>query len=94
MIDVKQLGSGDPLELEVVVREGAGETHHRVTMAKDVCTRLKGEHFTPEQCIEASFRFLLDREPKESIFESFDVTVISRFFPEYEKELPKYLARL
>lgn len=93
MIDVRQLGTGDPLEFEVVVREGTGETRHRVTMAKDVCTRLAGGRFTPEQCIDASFRFLLDREPKESILGSFDVTVISRYFPEYETELPRYLAR-
>jgi hypothetical protein len=34
---------------------------------------------------------LLDREPKESILRRFDVTVISRYFPEFEQELPHYL---
>ena len=38
-------------------------------------------------------RFLLDREPKESILGRFDVTVISRYFPEFERELPHYLER-
>lgn len=94
MIGIKRLSSGDPLEFEVVVREGAGETKHRVTMSKNLCARLAGGRFTPEQCIEASFRFLLDREPKESILRSFDVAVISRYFPEYERELPHYLASL
>lgn len=93
MISIKRLGSDDPLSFEVVVREGSGETTHRVTLSKDLCTRLTGNRFTPEQCIEGSFRFLLDREPKESILRSFDVAVIPRYFPEYEKELPKYLAR-
>ena len=37
--------------------------------------------------------FLLDREPKESILEHFDVTVISRYFREFERELPSYLSR-
>ena len=41
----------------------------------------------------AAFRFLLDREPKESILRRFDVAVISRYFPEFERELPRYLAR-
>jgi hypothetical protein len=94
LIGIKRLSSGDPLEFEVVVREGAGETNHRVTMSKDLCSRLTGGQFTPEQCIEASFRFLLDREPKESILRSFDVAVISRYFPEYERELPDYLLSL
>ena len=48
---------------------------------------------TPERCLEAAFRFLLDREPKESILRRFDVTVISRYFPEFERELPRYLSR-
>jgi hypothetical protein len=32
--------------------------------------------------IEAAFRFLLAREPKESILARFDVSVISRYFPQ------------
>jgi hypothetical protein len=37
------------------------------------------------------FQFLLEREPKESILRRFDVTVISRYFPEFEREFPHYL---
>jgi hypothetical protein len=37
--------------------------------------------------------FLLDREPKESILEHFDVTVISHYFREFEQELPSYLSQ-
>jgi hypothetical protein len=48
---------------------------------------------TPEHCIEAAFQFLPDREPKESILPRFDITVISRYFPEFERELPRYLSQ-
>jgi hypothetical protein len=48
---------------------------------------------TPENFIKAAFRFLLDREPKESILRQFDITVISRYFPEFERELPRYLSQ-
>jgi hypothetical protein len=61
-------------------------------MAQDTWERLTDGKHTPERCIEAAFRFLLDREPKESILGRFDVTVISRYFPEFERELPRYLA--
>jgi hypothetical protein len=37
---------------------------------------------------------LLDREPKESILRRFDVTEISRYFPEVEREMPRYLSQL
>jgi hypothetical protein len=92
MIEVRRTGEGDPLEFQVVVREGKGETHHRVTMGSETCDRLTAGKHTPEACLEAAFRFLLDREPKESILSRFDVTVISRYFPEFERELPRYLS--
>ena len=93
MIEVRRIGEGDPLEFEVVVREGQGESRHHVTMAQKTCDRLTAGKHTPEKCLEAAFRFLLDREPKESILSRFDVTVISRYFPEFEQELPRYLSQ-
>ena len=93
MIEVRRTGDGDPLAFEVVVREGQGETYHQVTMAQQTCDRLNAGKHTPERCLEAAFRFLLDREPKEAILSRFDVTVISRYFPEFERELPRYLSQ-
>jgi hypothetical protein len=93
MIQVRLTATGDPLEFEVVVREGKGETRHHVTMARETCEQLTAGKHTPERCLEAAFQFLLDREPKESILRRFDVTVISRYFPEFERELPRYLSR-
>lgn len=40
---------------------------------------------TPEELIEASFRFLLEREPKESILRQFELPVIERYFPDYPR---------
>jgi len=93
VIEVRRTGEGDPLEFEVVVRQGEGETRHDVTMAQETSDRLTAGKHTPEKCLEAAFRFLLDRESKESILGRFDVTVISRYFPEFEQELPRYLQR-
>ena len=93
MIEVRRIAAGDLLDFEVVVREGAGKTHHRVTMSREMCERFTAGKHTPEHCIEAAFRFLLDREPKESILARFDVSVISRYFPEFERELPGHLSR-
>jgi hypothetical protein len=67
MIEVRRNSEGGPLDFEVVVREGAGETRHNVTMSHEMCERLTAGKHMPERCLEAAFRFLLDREPKESI---------------------------
>jgi hypothetical protein len=93
LIEVRRTGEGDALEFEVVVRDGQGETRHHVMMARETSDRLTAGKHTPERCLEAAFRFLLDREPKESILRRFDVTVISRYFPEFERELPRYLSQ-
>ena len=63
MIEVHRTGEGDPLEFGVVVRKGKGETRHHVTMAQQTCDRLTAGKHTPELCLEAAFRFLLDRAP-------------------------------
>jgi hypothetical protein len=63
-------------------------------MSRDTYRRLSGGKHTPERCLEAAFRFLLDREPKESILARFDIAVISRYFPEFERELPRYLTEI
>jgi hypothetical protein len=91
MIQVRHTG-GD--EFEVVVREGLGETHHHATMTQEIHQRLTSGRQTPERCIEAAFHFLLDRESKESILRRFDITIISRYFPEFERQLPRYLSQL
>jgi hypothetical protein len=92
MIEVRRTAAGDPENFDVVIREGGGETRHHVTVSPETCRRLTGGRHSPEQCVEACFRFLLDREPKESILGRFDVTVIARYFPEFERELPRYFS--
>ena len=92
VIKVERVGEGDPLEFAVIVRVGNAETHHCVTMARDTSKRLAMGTHTPERCIEAAFQFLLDREPPGSILRRFDIAVISRYFPEFERELPRYLS--
>lgn len=89
-IRVERADDGEPFRFTVTVSERSGETRHEVTMSRATFERLAHGALTPERCIEAAFRFLLDREPKESIFGRFDVTVISRYFPEFARELPRY----
>ena len=78
-------------ECQVTVREGRSETRHRVTLREADYQRLAGGKATPEELVVESFRFLLEREPKEAILRSFDLTVIGRYFPEYERVIGKRL---
>lgn len=69
----------------VEVLEGRTSSIHEVRVVSEVIESL-GWKGTPEEMIRASFRFLLEREPKESILHAFDIEVIGNYFPEWEDE--------
>lgn len=71
----------------VNVVETGSETSHEVTLAESDYELLGAGYSSPEEFIRACFEFLLSREPKESILSRFDVTAISRYFPEFENEI-------
>jgi hypothetical protein len=88
-IEVETTDRGDRYEIQVTVKERGSESHHRVTLKKTDYERLTGGEVSPESLLTESFRFLLEREPKEAILSSFDLTVIGRYFPEYEREIKR-----
>jgi hypothetical protein len=91
MIEVKQTGAGDPMRFEVALAGDGTTTRHEVTLSASEYERL-ARGIAPDRVVEAAFRFLLDREPKESIRSRFDMKVIGSYFPEFEEKLPDYLA--
>ena len=81
----------DATHFRVRVIEAGSESSHQVTLDPKDHARLAGATAEPEELIRKSFEFLLEREPKESILSRFDLSVISRYFPEYEREIKKRL---
>jgi hypothetical protein len=72
----------------VQIAEANGQTRHSVTLSRVEFERLtEGKSTTPEALIRRSFEFLLEREPKHLILRQFDLADISRYFPEYSKEI-------
>ena len=80
----------DSTTFEVIV-ESATTTTHKVTVEASYYEKLTGKRVTPEVLLEKSFQFLLDRESNTSILPSFDLPIIGRYFPEYEKVIKKML---
>jgi hypothetical protein len=81
----------DATHFQVRVSESGSASTHEVTLDPKYQAKLAGEKAEAEELIRKSFEFLLEREPKESILRRFDLTVISRYFPEYEREIKKRL---
>jgi hypothetical protein len=83
MITVKSI---DNTTFEVVV-EGTKTTTHRVTVPLSYYEKLTKKRVAPDVLVERSFKFLLQRESNASILKRFELSEISRYFPEYEKTI-------
>ena len=77
-------------EYAVTVREAGGESRHRVTLPTADLERYGGDA-SAEELLEASFRFLLEREPRQAILSRFEISVIESYFPEYPEEIARRL---
>lgn len=89
--EIAVLSSGNDV-YEVTVTDADGSTTaHSVTATTADCAHWGGGS-DGAVLVEASFRFLLDREPKEAILAAFDLPVIARYFPEYPGTIGSYLA--
>ena len=73
----------------VVTLAGAGErpSRHEVRVARADLRRYAPGADEPTELVRRSFAFLLEREPASSILRSFDLLVIGRYFPEYERDI-------
>jgi hypothetical protein len=93
MIEVERSSTvPDGWAFSVRVVEADGQTEHRVTVARVDYERLTALTVKPEVLVEKTFEFLLAREPKEAILRQFELTVVARYFPEYETELKRALS--
>jgi hypothetical protein len=76
---------------DVAVRHATGVTHHVVTVPPNFAIALVRHDLDPVSLVRASFEFLLEREPATSIMSTFDLDVISTYFPEYRSEMERRL---
>jgi hypothetical protein len=91
-VEVTAAVVADGWDCTVTVRNGS-ETHHFVRVSRAALARFAPGASDPVDLVEASFAFLLKREPKESILREFDLTVIGGYFPDYEREIGLRLSR-
>lgn len=74
----------------VTVGDDAGSSVHEVTVTPTHIERY-APGTPPERLLDASFRFLLEREPQASILARFDLPVIEHYFPDYPSRIRSYL---
>jgi hypothetical protein len=80
------VGPAGESRYHVTVEEDGARTEHDVTASPADLARY-GPGVKPDRLLEASFEFLLEREPKEAILRRFDLPAIERYFPEYPRKI-------
>ena len=93
-IDVRCMPATDGWSCEAAVDDGQTAGRHAVSVASEDAERLAIAHDRAgvERLVYETFAFLLEREPRSSILGSFDLTVVGRYFPDFEAEMAHRLA--
>lgn len=84
-IDVEEV---DANNFRVTV-SASSTTEHAVHVGSDYANKLCGGKIATGELVKKSFAFLLERESNTSILRKFDLSVINRYFPEYENEITR-----
>jgi len=93
-IDVRCSAAPDGWRCEAAVDDGHGAGRHVVTVANEDAERLATVHDQAgvERLVYETFAFLLEREPRSAILATFDLTVVGRYFPDFDAEMAHRLA--
>ncbi|MEM9110374.1 MAG: hypothetical protein AAGC72_10165 [Planctomycetota bacterium] len=76
---------------EVSVFDGGRKHDYRVTLSFQDYDLWSRGRVSPSRVVESAFAFLLANEPAGSIMSKFDCSVIRRYFPQVDEELPGLL---
>lgn len=82
-VDVRAARAAGGWTCEVTVEAQGEARHHTVDVAAADLERWGGGG-PVEDLVRRSFEFLLEREPPSSILRQFELSVIPRYFPEYD----------
>ena len=87
MVRVRAVADGDSWRCEVSVDQAGERTHHMVMVRPADLERWASgaEANDVQDLVGRSFDFLLEREPPSAILATFELSVIQRYFPEYDR---------
>ena len=86
MVTVSAESKGEDWVCEVSVDHAGQLTRHTVTVRRADLERwaVGTKRDDVERLVSQSFDFLLEREPPDAILATFELSVIRRYFPEYD----------
>jgi hypothetical protein len=76
-------------ECRVFVGTAEEGEEHLVSVSRAELARLAPGEWEPTRLVQASFDFLLEREPRQSILRKFAISEIERYFPGFPVEIAR-----
>ncbi len=91
MVTVRVQKGPDGWVCDVSVERGGQTSTHTVMVSRRDLAQwgTGGDAAAAEDLVSRSFRFLLDREPPNSILPRFELSVIPRYFPDYDRQFKR-----
>ncbi len=90
-LTVACIAEPDGWRCEVRVGDDEAATDHVVILDRESLLQLAPAGASPEDLVLESFRFLIEREPREAILRSFELPVISLYFADYGSTIRRRL---
>ncbi len=90
-ITVACLAEPDGWRCDVRVGDDEAATNHLVMLDHAALRDLAPVGASPEELVLESFRFLLEREPRDAILRRFELPVITRYYADYEEAIRRRL---
>jgi hypothetical protein len=91
VVTVRAEPSGDGWSCEVSVAQAGERTQNSVSVTRADLERWGDgtAQENVERLVQRSFEFLLEREPPSAILRRFELSVIPRYFPEYDPAMKR-----
>lgn len=90
-IEIAERPQSAPTLFDVAVTDAGGTSRHAVCFDDWAERKAAAIGCSADMLVEAAFRFLLEREPKEAILREFALSVIARYFPAVDQAIAGYL---
>ena len=87
VIAVQAMPVAEGWECVVQLGGSASASRHTVRIRSTELERLGRQGEEPDQFVTRVFEFLLAREPASNILKKFELADVSRYFPEFEREI-------
>lgn len=89
MTEISQRDDGWTFLVEL--GHGEGLIEYYIDVDREYWTRLTNRRIEPDELIRETFKFILERKPKELILKRFNLSDVSGVFPTYEAEIKKVI---